>query len=64
LGNDGTSEVVQCEYELIVGENDEIVVFQIGGRDVTISRAILVDYDDEGRCWLAREDAEKMGLLP
>jgi len=53
----------QGEYELIIAENDEVVVFQIAGRDVTIGRGTLLDYDSEGRYWLARDDAEEMGLL-
>jgi hypothetical protein len=51
------------EYELIVAESDERVVFQINGREVVISTGVLLDYDDEGRYWIARYDAEEMGLL-
>lgn len=51
------------EYELILGENEEAVLFQIHGREVEISRGMLLDCDDKGRFWLERGDAEKLGLL-
>ena len=53
----------QGEYELILAEGESEVVFQIAGRDVTIGRGTLLDYDEEGRYWIARDDAEAMGLL-
>ena len=55
--------IFQGEYELIIAEDDDCVVFQISGSDVTIKRGVILDYDEEGRYWLAREDAERMGLL-
>jgi hypothetical protein len=54
----------QGEYELILAENEHDVVFQVRGRDVTISRGVVLDYDESGRFWLTRLDAEKLGLLP
>ncbi len=62
----GERQAVQFdgEYDLILAENDHDVVFQIAGRDVTISRGVLLDYDEEGRFCVAREDADELGLLP
>ena len=62
----GERQAVQFdgEYDLILAENDHDVVFQIAGRDVTISRGVLLDYDEEGRFCVAREDADDLGLLP
>lgn len=51
------------EYELILGEDEYVVLFQVGGEEVAISRGVLLDYDDKGRFWLVREDAQKLGLL-
>lgn len=51
------------EYDLILGEDEHDVVFQINGREVKISRGVLLDYDEEGRFWIARYDAEEMGLI-
>jgi len=61
----GERQAVQFdgEYDLILAENDHDVVFQINGRDVTISRGTLLDYDEEGRFCVAREDADELGLL-
>ena len=51
------------EYDLILAEGEHDVVFQIAGRDVTISRGVILDYDEEGRFWVSRRDAEGLGLL-
>ena len=53
----------QGEYDLILDEGEHVVVFRVSGREIEISRGVLLDYDKKGRFWLAREDAESMGLL-
>lgn len=53
----------QGEYDLIIAQDDKNVVFLIHGKEVTISTGVLLECDEEGRFWLAREDAEKLGLL-
>ncbi len=51
------------EYDLIVAEDEHNVVFLINGKEVTISTGVLLECDEEGRFWVARYDAEALGLL-
>ena len=51
------------EYDLIVAAGEHSVVFQVNGKELEISRTMLLDYDEEGRFWLSREDAQELGLL-
>lgn len=53
----------QGEYELILAEGDHKVIFQVSGREVEISRGTLLEYDEKGRFWVTREDAEALGLI-
>jgi len=55
-------EVVEVEYETIVLELEHCVFFRIDGKEVEISRGVLVDYDLKGRLYLGRDDLEKFGL--
>lgn len=55
-------ELVQVEYETIVQESNDVVVFLIEGNEVLISRDSISRYDYEGRVWLSVEIVEKMGL--
>lgn len=55
--------ISKCECESIVSEDDHNVVFLVNGKEISISRGVLLDYDRKGHFWVARTDAEKMGLL-
>lgn len=62
----GELAVVEFEgaFDFIIRESPKVVVFQTSTRLLEISRDVLLDYDkDEGRFWLDRRDAEKLGLL-
>lgn len=61
--DESAAVMFEGEYDLILAEDDTHVVFQIHGREVKISRGILLDYDEEGRFWLAIEDAEEIGMI-
>lgn len=54
--------LVEVEYETIIDENPDEVVFRIGGKAIPISRNTLVKFDYEGLLWVNREHAVKMGL--
>ena len=55
-------EFVQVEYETIVQESNDVVVFLIEGNEVLISKDSIDRYDKEGRIWMRKDLAAKMGL--
>jgi hypothetical protein len=56
-------DVIEIEYEVVVGEDEESVTFRINGKVVPIPRSLLVDHDLEGRLWIERSDAAAVGLV-
>lgn len=56
-------DVIEIEYEVVVGEDEESVTFRINGKVVPIPRSLLVDHDLEGRMWIERSDAAAVGLV-
>lgn len=50
------------EYDLILGENDERVLFFIQGREVTIPRSKILSFDYEGRLTVTKEVGQEFGL--
>lgn len=58
-----STDLYQGEYELILGEDDTDVLFQIEGRPVKIGREVLRSYDQEGRFSCSMDDAKKLGLV-
>lgn len=55
-------DCVQVEYETIVQESNDVVVFLIDGNEVLISKDSIDRYDKEGRIWMRKDLAAKMGL--
>ena len=55
-------EFVQVEYETIVQESSDVVVFLIEGNEVLISKDSIDRYDKEGRIWMRKDLATNMGL--
>lgn len=53
---------VQLEYDLILGESHDAVLFQIAGREVSIPRRDIVRYDEEGRLWVSPQTAKHLEL--
>lgn len=65
MSSDGyeTIEVLEFEYETIVEERAHEVVFLFLGRELVVSRDVLVEYDHEGRFRVGAEDAVELGLV-
>lgn len=55
-------DVIEIEYEVVVGEDEESVTFRINGKVVPIPRSTLVGHDLEGRLWIESSDALVIGL--
>lgn len=54
--------VIEFEYETIVDERENEVVFLFRGCELLVPRGQLHDYDLEGRFWVGAEDAAALGI--
>lgn len=55
---------MKLEYDLILGEDEEVVLFLINGCEIKLLRSQIQHFDYEGRLTVSEEVARSFDLVP